>query len=168
VTIDIDKDTMLLSLYENENYGYSDILYAGVDNDGNLEASLIGISINSLPSASETTLTSATLSINIYASNGNQSFALGRITENWSETSVTFWTRPTISSFDSINLGCYPWCSVDITTYIDNVWQQENWSNYGVAIYEENLDPGNWVYMYSSDIPFYSNRPYVEVSFTCP
>jgi hypothetical protein len=132
---------------DNTNYNTTVVQCGGwADMDtGYLEFDLTG-----LPEADITE--SASIQVYIVNSGTNTTeVTFSRVTSSWTETGITYNTRP--SSTDSYSIGTPTqgaWKTIDITTLYKN-WKNGTYTNYGVSFTPVSYGNNNRANFYSSD-----------------
>ena len=161
-------DTFVNQNAPNQNYGNQTFL-AAAESSGNYADILIKFTGN-IPQGAN--ITSAKLKLYFYNSPTNATNAINLsarlITENWSEQTVTWNTRPnyTTSYSDKVTLtNNYGWVVWDVTEGVQR-WVNGSNANYGIAVLPDAVTANTDKRFYSSDSSNASLRPILEVNYT--
>ncbi len=162
-------DTFANQNVPNNNYGTQTFLAAG-ESSGNYAGILIKFTdVDNIPSSAN--ITSAILKLYFYDSPTNPTNAINLstrlITENWSEDTVTWNTKPSYSSnySDKVTLtNSYGWIEWDVTDGVQR-WVNGSSINYGLAVIPDQEIANTDKRFYSSDHTEASLRPILEVNY---
>ncbi|MCK4315331.1 MAG: DNRLRE domain-containing protein, partial [Anaerolineae bacterium] len=124
------------------NFGSTSDMWAGYDDylspDGKIVRSLIQFDVSAIPSG--TSIDSAVLRVYLVESwdypGRTRTVTAYRIGSSWSESSVTWNTRPSCAEAygsDSVTHGSWGWYSFDVTNLVSG-WVDGSLSNYGVML----------------------------------
>jgi uncharacterized repeat protein (TIGR01451 family) len=124
------------------NFGSASDMWAGYDDylspDGKIVRSLIQFDVSAIPSG--TSIDSAVLRAYLVESydypSKTRTITAYRIGSSWSESSVTWNTRPSCAEAygsDSVTHGSWGWYSFDVTDLVSG-WVNGSLSNYGVML----------------------------------
>ncbi|SFC42453.1 DNRLRE domain-containing protein [Bacillus sp. UNCCL81] len=120
-----------------------------------------------LPEIDGLTVTSATF--NAYVTHSASSSAtdlwLDRITQSWSNSSVTWNTKPSSTNLGKDTVTANSWASFDITGTVKS-WQQGTLTNYGLKLHTNGNGQSYWKKIVSTSNS--NNNPYLSVNYTIP
>jgi hypothetical protein len=175
------KDALLSGLSPASNYGNYLSLHARAWTVGgslSLEKGILQFDYSSIPAGA--TITKATLTL--YADttenygtvghstlSGPNDWTLKRVTQAWSETSVTWNTEPTTDNVNVIQCAASTSPSqayvFDLTSWVkDEILNPTSY--YGFLMQINNQTPYRAIYFYSSDHPYSSLHPKMVVEYT--
>ena len=121
----------------------------------------------SLPNLAGVTVTSA--NFNAYVTHTASASATGiwldRITESWSNSTVTWNTKPDSVNLTSDTVGKDQWASFDITGTVKS-WQQGTQKNYGLKLHTNGNGQSYWKKIVSTSNS--NNNPYISVNYSIP
>ncbi len=90
---------------------------------------------------------------------------LDRVNENWSETGVTWNTRPSSTNLLSTNVARDQWANFDVTSFVDQVAAGSR-TDYGFKFHTNGNGTTHWKQISASENG--SNRTNLNVSYTYP
>jgi hypothetical protein len=136
------QDATVLEGYPNVNLGSAADMLAGydvcLDPYGEIARALVRFDIASLPS--QACIEEATLKIHLVTScdypDSIRTIRTYRITENWSESSVTWNNRPDYGEAygsESIEHGAWDWYDFDVTDLV-KAWHDGTYTNHGIML----------------------------------
>jgi hypothetical protein len=168
------KDTNVLDGYPNTNYGNASYLYIGyyVAAYPKYRAYLyFNVSSSSLPS--DAVVTSAYLKLHQWDFIGTGSLLIGlyQVTEDWTESAITWNNQPGSSSdaesTNSVYSSTYTWSSWNIEDLLKG-WLDGSITNYGMLL-KPVIEPAtNRVYFDSSDYSTAAYHPQLIIGYYIP
>lgn len=159
------KDAAVLQIEPNKNYGAYEYLM-NHPASGVLRALIEFTGLSAIPKGS--TITSANLSFYTQTTT-NDNFQVCRITGPWSESTVTWNTKPRYSGvYAQFQIARAGWYSVNVRTLV-NEWVQGTQNNYGFLLKKTNeASTERYPRAPSSDYGTSTYRPYLYVVYTPP
>ncbi len=174
----VTLDTYISAAATGTNYYTSDYLKTGFAASGKEQWSLMKFELYTDATAS--TITSAKIRLEKHSGTAPSSLYARRITSSWSSSSVTYATKPSVSTSTSASNRSAKgvsdgdnWYSLSVTTMVKNMLNGT--ANYGWKIYDSGLTGTQCTSYYSSDYisphrpelviphsPYYGNRAYEE------
>jgi hypothetical protein len=113
------------------------------------------------------TITNATF--NAYVTHSASASAtdifLDRNTESWSNSNVTWNTRPSSTNIKTISVAKDQWAIFDVTSTVKS-WLGSSLTNYGFKIHENGNGQSYWKKIVSTSNS--NNNPYISVNYTIP
>ncbi len=162
----------------NQNYGSEDLLAvqywsSSPKTDPAKRRSFVGFDLSSVPAGA--IVTEATFWAYMVDASGRAKgadVALRRITESWSESTITWYGQPSSKAYSSQSLGTTPgWRSWDVTTLVDTYWKGRKFgkgSNHGLGLCGPESGTQYYRWFHSSDDKGTSYDPKLEVHYTLP
>ncbi|MFC9744184.1 DNRLRE domain-containing protein, partial [Streptomyces noursei] len=113
------------------------------------------------------TITSATFNAYIThsASASATDIFLDRNTESWSNSTVSWVTRPSSTNIKTISVAKDQWARFDVTNTVKS-WLSGSLKNYGFKIHENGNGQSYWKKIVSTSNS--DNNPYISVDYTIP
>jgi len=153
------------------NYGSNAMLAAG-ESSGSYAGIFIKFDVSSIPSSAN--ITDARIQLYFYTSPTNPTNLLNLstrlVTSDWSESIVTWNTKPSYSSqySDKATLtDGYGWVTWDFAEGVQR-WVNGSNTNYGIAIVPDIASANTDKRFYSSDHTNSSLRPILDINYTIP
>lgn len=113
-------------------------------------------------------MTQAKLYLHVIAGTaGTTRIGVHRITDKWSQTSVTWNNQPGRTAvYDNLSVGGEGWYSWDVTKMVDE-WQSGAQSNFGFALVNgsENAEGINYRSFNSGEFLNRALRPYLQIVY---
>ncbi|XZF77805.1 DNRLRE domain-containing protein [Bacillus sp. AL-1R] len=170
------SDTFVMSAYPTTNYSSTSSKW-----DSGLGAYILKIGnydsttgtcyafLNQGLPANLTGLTITSASFNAYVKHSASSSATGiwldRITGSWSNSSVTWDTKPSSTNIATTTVGEGQWANFDITNTVKS-WLSGSLTNYGLKLHENGNGSAYWKKIISTSNS--DNNPYISVNYTIP
>ncbi|SFD61059.1 DNRLRE domain-containing protein [Bacillus sp. UNCCL81] len=170
------SDTFVMSAYPTTNYSSTSSKW-----DSGLGAYILKIGnydsttgtcyafLNQGLPANLTGLTITSASFNAYVKHSASSSATGiwldRITGSWSNSSVTWDTKPSSTNIATTTVGEGQWANFDVTNTVKS-WLNGSLTNYGLKLHENGNGSSYWKKIISTSNS--DNNPYISVNYTIP
>ncbi|HQE93372.1 MAG TPA: S8 family serine peptidase [Anaerolineae bacterium] len=175
-TLDVVGDACILQGYPSNNAGTTSDMWAGYDDllnpDAQIVRSLLRFDLSEIPAYAS--INSAVLRV-FYVGyydyeNYSRTITSYRISSNWSETSVTWNTAPTIGeAYGSVpliaNATQFGWYSIDVTNLVRG-WVNGTLPNYGVMLRgpEHSGSDSSWRSFATKEAGS-SYAPYLQITY---
>jgi RHS repeat-associated protein len=160
----VTSDTFVSATNPNTNYYLLNFLITGTDPTYGKTRSYIKFQLSPLLSGAQ--ITSAKLYLNQYATTASQQVNLNAVTSDWTSSTVTWNTQPTVGTqLSSVSVGGpgeYNW---DLTSLAQG-WYNGTTKNYGVSLWNQTeTNPQKTFYSsdYKTDT---TKRPRLEITYT--
>lgn len=163
------KDSYVLGVFPDNNYGTSTNMVVGYDSNGYRET-LIQFDISGIPIGAD--ITSAKLGVIVQNVGGaGYSFNISTISQSWSESSVTWNTKPSSSApSETVTIPAHANGSL-LEWEVKNIvqkWVDETYVNNGFKFHRTENEI-NWILsLYTSDDTTSTNRPKLIVTYNIP
>lgn len=163
-------DSTVQSGYPNANNGSSTVMLAGYYSSAQVMRGLVQFNLSGIPSS--TPIGQARLWLYLSSSreptqSTARTIATYRVASAWTESSVTWNTRPSFGSmynWISIPHNAFGWYSVDVTTLMRE-WVSGQYPNYGIWLFgDESPINQNWR-GFSTREGATERRPYLTVTY---
>ena len=113
-------------------------------------------------------VTQAKLNMHVIAGMaGTTRIGVHRVTDKWSQTSVTWNNQPgRTAMYDNVNVGGEGWYTWDVVKMVDE-WQTGTQPNFGLALVNtsENVDTSNFRSFNSGEFLNRALRPYLQITY---
>lgn len=164
----VTLDTYISAAATGTNYYTSDYLKTGFAASGKEQWSLMKFELYTDATAS--TITSAKIRLEKHSGTSPSSLYARRITSSWSSSSVTYATKPSVSTSTSASNRSAKgvsdgdnWYSLSVTTMVKNMLNGT--ANYGWKIYDSGLTGTQSTSYYSSDY-ISPHRPELVINYS--
>ncbi|MFD4707947.1 DNRLRE domain-containing protein [Gottfriedia sp. NPDC058432] len=169
------SDSFLMSAYPTTNYSSTSSKWDSglgeyilkIGNYDSTTGTCYAFINQSLPNLAGVTVTSA--NFNAYVTHTASASATGiwldRITESWSNSTVTWNTKPDSVNLTSDTVGKDQWASFDITGTVKS-WLQGTQKNYGLKLHTNGNGQSYWKKIVSTSNS--NNNPYISVNYSIP
>jgi len=134
VTLDAIADTFVDSANPSTNYGTNPSLYVALGATLAGRVTLARFNLSSIPAGA--TVQAATFQMNLEVATGLSvvSLTLGRAKTSWTETGVTWISRPDLESLTSASIGSTAgWVSWEARNLVQG-WVSKTYSNFGLGV----------------------------------
>jgi hypothetical protein len=171
-------DAYVDHLSPSDNYGSEDLLAvqfwsSSPKTDPAKRRSFVGFDLSSVPA--DAIVTEATFWAYMADASGRATgadVALRRITESWSENTITWYGQPSSKAYGSQSLGTTPgWKPWNVTSLVDTYWKGNKFgkgSNHGLGLCGPESGTEYYRWFRSSEHKGTSYDPKLEVHYTLP
>ncbi len=153
-------DTYISSGVPAANFGGASLIHVGSGNSG-----LVQFDLSSLPTLTASQVSKATISFYVNTLVVAGSVDLSQVTSTWSETGVTYGTRPTVGSPFASGIptaAARQWVTADVTQVVRD-WVSGVAPNYGLLLSASGSAPLTSVLLDSKENPNTSHPAFLQV-----